>query len=89
MAMLFPLGSQIGFNVLPRHAGGEDGERMSEVDHLIEAAAEKIVDGAHRVISKNSQKSHWDYNYMGVIIPENINIHQLNQYVTNISWTTN
>ena len=29
---------------------------MSEVDHLIEAAAEKIVDWAHRVISKNSQK---------------------------------
>jgi hypothetical protein len=40
------------FNFLPRHAGGEDSEGMSEIDHLIEAAAEKIVDWAHQAISQ-------------------------------------
>jgi hypothetical protein len=40
------------FNFLPWHAGGENCEGVSEIDHLIEAAAEKIVDWAHQAISQ-------------------------------------
>jgi len=47
---------QLRFNFLPGHAGRENCEGVSEIDHLIEAAVEKIVNRAHRVISKNSQK---------------------------------
>jgi hypothetical protein len=40
------------FNFLPWHAGGEDCEGMSEIDHLIETATEKIIDWTHQAISQ-------------------------------------
>jgi hypothetical protein len=35
---------------------GEHRQRVSEVDHLIEVAADKIVDWINQIFSKNSQK---------------------------------
>lgn len=48
--------SQGCFDLVPGHAVGQDGQWMTQVDHLIEAVTEKIGARGH-VRSRNSQKT--------------------------------
>jgi hypothetical protein len=44
-------------DLLPGHARGQHGQRLPQVDHVIDARAEKIVAGGAGKLHKNSQKS--------------------------------
>lgn len=48
--------SQRSFDFLPRYADGQNGQWMTQVDHLIEAVA-KEIDGDGHMGLKNSQKT--------------------------------
>jgi hypothetical protein len=43
------------FDFLPRHAVGQDRQRVAQIDHLIQAVAEKVI--GHGAAFKNSQKT--------------------------------
>jgi hypothetical protein len=42
---------EVPFQFLPRHARGQHGQRVAEINHLIQAAAEEIGRVAHQSIS--------------------------------------
>lgn len=43
------------FDFLPRHAVGQDRQRVAQIDHLIQAVAEKVI--GHGAAFRNSQKT--------------------------------
>jgi hypothetical protein len=45
------------FDLLPGHARGQHGQRMAQIDHVIDARAEEIVGGGAGKLHKNPQKS--------------------------------
>jgi hypothetical protein len=44
-------------DLLPGHARGQHGQRMAQIDHVIDARAEEIVGGGAGKLHKNPQKS--------------------------------